>query len=168
MSEDSPHPAIPQRGREFENPELVTEFHSPHPALPQRGREFESPQGGREFQFDSPAPGGREIRSLPLAPLHAIAVQRSNDDTLHPDPPPPEGREVLQGTWYEAPMGVSRVSAGADRSASHSVAPSAGPHQASEAEMDELARKLYDRIRGRLKTELLVDRERAGFLTDLR
>jgi hypothetical protein len=33
--------------------------------------------------------------------------------------------------------------------------------------MDELARKLYDRIRNRLKTELLVDRERAGFLTDL-
>jgi hypothetical protein len=34
--------------------------------------------------------------------------------------------------------------------------------------MDELAGKLYDRIRNRLKTELLVDRERAGVLTDLR
>jgi len=34
--------------------------------------------------------------------------------------------------------------------------------------MDELAGKLYDRIRTRLKTELLIDRERAGFLTDLR
>lgn len=34
--------------------------------------------------------------------------------------------------------------------------------------MDELARKLYDRLRTRLKSELLVDRERAGFLTDLR
>jgi hypothetical protein len=29
-------------------------------------------------------------------------------------------------------------------------------------------RNLYDRIRTRLKSELLVDRERAGFLTDLR
>jgi hypothetical protein len=35
-------------------------------------------------------------------------------------------------------------------------------------DMDELANKLYDRIRTRLKSELLVDRERAGFLTDLR
>jgi hypothetical protein len=34
--------------------------------------------------------------------------------------------------------------------------------------MDLLAGKLYDRIRGRLKTELLIDRERAGLLTDWR
>ena len=43
-----------------------------------------------------------------------------------------------------------------------------GSHSSAETDMDELAGKLYDRIRTRLKTELLVDRERAGFLTDLR
>jgi hypothetical protein len=37
-----------------------------------------------------------------------------------------------------------------------------------EAHIDELAGKLYDKIRSRLRNELLVDRERAGFLTDLR
>lgn len=37
----------------------------------------------------------------------------------------------------------------------------------SERELDELARRLYDRIRSRLRTELLVDRERAGALSDL-
>ncbi len=37
-----------------------------------------------------------------------------------------------------------------------------------DAEMEELARKLYSRIRSRLWNELLVDRERAGLLTDLR
>jgi hypothetical protein len=73
---------------------------------------------------------------------------------------------TVQGAWYEAPVVVSRVSAGAASSESSSA--SAGPHQASETEMDELARKLYDRLRTRLKTELLIDRERAGFLTDLR
>jgi hypothetical protein len=41
-------------------------------------------------------------------------------------------------------------------------------HTAPETDMDELAGKLYDKIRTRLKSELLVDRERAGFLTDLR
>jgi hypothetical protein len=37
-----------------------------------------------------------------------------------------------------------------------------------ETHIDELASKLYDKIRSRLRNELLVDRERAGFLTDLR
>jgi hypothetical protein len=41
-------------------------------------------------------------------------------------------------------------------------------HTAPETDMDELAGKLYDKIRTRLKSELLVDRERAGLLTDLR
>jgi hypothetical protein len=43
-----------------------------------------------------------------------------------------------------------------------------GGHKATETDMDELAGKLYDKIRTRLKSELLVDRERAGLLTDLR
>jgi hypothetical protein len=33
--------------------------------------------------------------------------------------------------------------------------------------VDELSRKLYDRIRDRLKAELYLDRERAGQLSDL-
>lgn len=37
-----------------------------------------------------------------------------------------------------------------------------------DAELDELATRLYDRLRSRLRTELLVDRERAGLLTDFR
>jgi hypothetical protein len=36
------------------------------------------------------------------------------------------------------------------------------------AQLDELATRLYDRLRSRLRTELLVDRERAGLLTDFR
>jgi hypothetical protein len=38
----------------------------------------------------------------------------------------------------------------------------------SDKDLDELARRLYDRIRRRLSRELLADRERAGILTDLR
>ncbi|MFL6124652.1 DUF4157 domain-containing protein [Actinophytocola sp.] len=37
-----------------------------------------------------------------------------------------------------------------------------------DADLDELAARLYDRLRSRLRTELLVDRERAGMLTDFR
>jgi hypothetical protein len=46
--------------------------------------------------------------------------------------------------------------------------PAAAPGGASGADLDELARRLYDRIRLRLRTELRLDRERSGQLTDLR
>jgi hypothetical protein len=82
---------------------------------------------------------------------------------------------MVQGAWYDAIAAGSVASnpgtAGAGSAvgaAASTAASSAARHNGSETEMDELARKLYDRIRTRLKSELLVDRERAGFLTDLR
>ncbi|HXN01561.1 MAG TPA: hypothetical protein VN973_06710 [Candidatus Dormibacteraeota bacterium] len=77
-------------------------------------------------------------------------------------------------TIQRAPLQEWTVSAAADLS---STMGTAGPHAAAEtpapggddeARMEDLAGKLYDRIRIRLRNELLVDRERAGFLTDLR
>jgi hypothetical protein len=44
------------------------------------------------------------------------------------------------------------------------VPPSAG---GTSAELDELSRRLYDRMRYQLKAELRLDRERAGMMTDL-
>lgn len=38
----------------------------------------------------------------------------------------------------------------------------------NKIDLDELATRLYDRIRSRIRLELLVDRERAGMLTDFR
>ncbi|HZC72426.1 MAG TPA: hypothetical protein VE442_17145 [Jatrophihabitans sp.] len=35
-------------------------------------------------------------------------------------------------------------------------------------DMDQLTARLYERLRSRLRTELLIDRERAGLLTDFR
>jgi len=43
----------------------------------------------------------------------------------------------------------------------------ASPEQ-SDRDLDELARKLHDRISARIRYDLLVDRERAGMVTDLR
>jgi hypothetical protein len=37
-----------------------------------------------------------------------------------------------------------------------------------EADIEQLATLLYGRLRTRLRRELLVDRERTGFLTDFR
>ena len=42
------------------------------------------------------------------------------------------------------------------------------PEPPTPRELDDLAHRLYGRIRGNLRRELLVDRERAGLLADLR
>lgn len=63
-------------------------------------------------------------------------------------------------TTAEAPA----ASPGAGATPAGGAAPGAGD---KPAELDELAKKLYERIRTRLKAELRLDRERAGLLTDL-
>jgi hypothetical protein len=56
------------------------------------------------------------------------------------------------------------------------AAPTAGPAPAApggadagggDADLDDLSRRIYERIAARMKTELYLDRERAGLLTDL-
>jgi hypothetical protein len=42
------------------------------------------------------------------------------------------------------------------------------PPEPPELDLDDLARRLYERIRRRLRAELLIDRERAGLIADLR
>jgi len=141
------------------SPPGVEKFHSPYSAVPRKlRREFENPQGARDVS------SGR----LVLAPSLGIAVQRASENTRLPDPPLQEDTETLQAVWYQNRAAVSPQSEGVTTSDSARPAAATAPSPASETDMDELARKLYDRIRGRLKTELLVDRERAGFLTDLR
>jgi hypothetical protein len=54
----------------------------------------------------------------------------------------------------------------ASASASAAPAPAARPG-ATGPELDELASRLYDRIRFRLRSELHLDRERAGLVTNI-
>ena len=171
--EATPTLALPQSGMENQGTFVQREMEdAPTLTLPQMRRE--SAQEDNELPSVSvpentpsvtPVQRAREDGRMPLAPSRGISVQRASqpsDDTGADEADEP----TVQGAWYEAPVAVSRITAGAP--AAESGAASAGPHQASETEMDELARRLYDRLRSRLKTELLVDRERAGFLTDLR
>jgi hypothetical protein len=154
LSPDAPTLSLPQMGRESA----------------EEDRELPSASAPENAASVTPVQRAREDGRMPLAPSRGISVQRASqpaDDTEAESAGADEADgPTVQGAWYEAPMAVSRVTAGAP--AAESGAASAGPHQASETEMDELARRLYDRLRSRLKTELLVDRERAGFLTDLR
>ena len=77
-------------------------------------------------------------------------------------------------SMQRAPVQEWTVSAAADPAATGLSPMGAGeaspstPDANDEGRLEDLAAKLYDRIRIRLRNELLVDRERAGFLTDLR
>jgi hypothetical protein len=126
----------------------------------------QQPRYGRSFQVQttSEALVGRGAE-LPLAPLQRAAAQAT-----------PEAMEPGSGPTVDV---VQRLGPGA--ASAVASAPTQGPspaevgsgsvlagHTAPGTDIDELAGKLYDKIRTRLKSELLVDRERAGFLTDLR
>lgn len=83
-------------------------------------------------------------------------------------------------TWWGATD--DKKDAGADQAAAAGTNPSAQEHESlfgrpntdrsavdvSKIDLDELATRIYDRLRSRLRLELLVDRERAGLLTDFR
>jgi hypothetical protein len=131
---------------------------------------------GRRLQLQAQSePSHSRAAALPLAP-----VQRATSEVA-PELSEPVGEstsEIVQRGLLDSPSSeVSGLSSWApspaEAGSAVSTAGSAigslfGGHKASETDMDELAGKLYDKIRTRLKSELLVDRERAGFLTDLR
>jgi len=157
---------LPQREREDHGTVLQRVLEdAPSMTIPQIGRQDRT----------------RQEQPLPLAPSRGFAVQRASqavDDSETGDTGAPSESDapVVQGAWYDSiSAGVKSLTSGAGSSVASTVgsavggvASSLGGHKTDETDMDELAGKLYDRIRSRLKTELLVDRERAGFLTDLR
>jgi hypothetical protein len=177
FSDSAPSLTLPQSGREQAT--ILQRAREDTPTLTLRQRERDDAHGWRELPFTR-QDAVRAERSLPLAPSR-FAVQRAaqavdDSETESTDVPIESDAPVVQGAWYDSisagvgsmTSGVSSSVASSAGSAIGAVASSLGGHKTDETEMDELARKLYDRIRTRLKTELLVDRERAGFLTDLR
>jgi hypothetical protein len=141
-------------------------------ALPDEG----SPDGQRlELQAQSGEGSVSRGAELPLAPVQRASVETLLDRSA---PSSDSAPQVVQRGWLDSASsefsglssrGPSLAEAG---SAVSTVGSAIGSmfsgHKAAETDIDELAGKLYDRIRTRLKSELLVDRERAGFLTDLR
>ena len=125
------------------------------------------------------------------SPLAAQAIQRETRPVLDLVAPPrpvasrtaPQEVPVQALSAAETPeihetpdlavqrVGEASVDASAGEPGAASVVTDATPGADSAgdspADMEELATKLYDRIRSRLRSELLFDRERAGMLVDL-
>ena len=113
---------------------------------------------------------------LPLAPVTIVQRVPETPAKTGAVMNEPEGEAVQRG-WFDAmsssldgtpSLGSLASGASTVGSGISSLLHSGGAHATPEGDMDELATKLYDKIRARLKSELLIDRERSGFLTDLR
>jgi hypothetical protein len=88
-----------------------------------------------------------------------------------PEPAPVVSREPDRSATVEAINPVATVSREAEAATPAAASPPSSGATATAAagpDLDDLARKLYDRLRGRLAAELRLDRERIGSLTDLR
>jgi hypothetical protein len=158
------------------------------------GRAFRMPDGSLVF----PGSGAhlREQRSSPAQA--AVVMQRAPDDPAPADAPAPGPAEpfvfrtspdagpapngdsqVQQGprpvaasapstqyvprTETSTPAAGAAPSSNAPAAASVPVVPEAAP-----IDLDDLARRVYGQVRTQLRSELLIDRERAGLLTDFR
>lgn len=84
------------------------------------------------------------------------------------DHPPADAVTADSATADSATAGVTAAdSAAADPAAPVPTGAESARSAAPAPDLDALAGQLYERIRGRLRQELLIDRERSGLLTDL-
>jgi hypothetical protein len=104
------------------------------------------------------APGAQFSSGQDGAPSgDGLAVQRSTDTDVQ--------RTVLDSTGSEA---GTPGNAGTTTTSAAPGGPAAPAAPLSGAELEEMARRLYEPLSARLRAELWQDRERSGLLTDLR
>jgi hypothetical protein len=128
-----------------------------------------APAAGRAARLPVPngAPAARPVAQAPPAvapppaplPLVIARLPESPEAVAHAAPAP--GPDAV-----ELPAQLAQEHEGSVAPAAAGVAAVPGGH--SDRELDALAHQLYDRLRSRLRMELLVDRERAGLITDMR
>jgi hypothetical protein len=109
---------------------------------------------------------------LPLAQPPSIAGNSTEQ------PPPPAGAQrkpvspavhpTIETTTITVPAAVQRAPITADDATTRTTDAPKTTRPKTDAELEELATQLYSRISRRLRRELLVDRERAGVMVDLR
>jgi hypothetical protein len=85
----------------------------------------------------------------------------------------PTSAEAFDPVFGDGPDPAASVQRAPAEAASGGDAPAAGGAgggggiPTGDRELDDLAHRLYDRLRSRLRLELLIDRERSGTLSDL-
>lgn len=114
------------------------------------------------------APVASAVQRAPSAPQDFVAFSPFADTRTPPAAHGPTPQFEIPAVQREVAPGESEAP-GVVTAPAVSAAPgaAASPGQ-GDKELDELARKLHDRISFQLRRELLIQRERAGMVTDLR
>lgn len=186
-----PTEPTPIPGRSLLTQRLAPASSSPAPAQPVQGTPLPVAarlQGPSVVGRPAEARGAGQGPELPLAPSSATrtpTVQRSSGAPGVTSVAPAWGPPVQVGAvplpspepWgpraapamvqrIEPPQGAQEVAAEAPAG----LGPSLGAAAVGQGgkELDEFTHQLYERFRSLLRAELLVDRERAGRITDLR
>jgi len=103
-------------------------------------------------------------------PVAQSELEGGTAGTTAPGPEPAPGSTAASSTTQRAGDTGPAADAGVDSTSATSSDPGAAPAGGtgpSERDLDALAGRLFDRIERSLRTELLVDRERAGTLVDI-
>ena len=155
------------------------------PALHRTGPPVQLARSSPPAQTRPSAPGAPPAQQFP--PSGAISLARLDYSSGPPAavsaPTTTASPPVVFRSPPRAALDVQRAVAPAAATEPTAAEPAPAPAPAAEAstggdqpahqsahgdnELDELSRRLYDRIRDRLKAELYLDRERAGQLSDL-
>ena len=116
------------------------------------------------------SPGASPIPGPAAAALSTGLATLDSDGSVvfaPPSAPPSTAPPAVQrqAEAAEAVLPATATAAAAEGPAAPSPAGGAGAQ--TDEQLEELARNLYDKIRGRLKAELRLDRERSGRVVDL-
>jgi hypothetical protein len=146
-----------------------TLHHTPREAVPDPVGERQV--AGADQSPTTPFPLAKPFRDTEVA---VAAVGTPVVSRAVPATPAPVHYDGMFADVQRAEMPASAAGGGGDAGGGDAGGGSAGAGGAGgggvptgDKELDELARRLYDRLRSRLRQELLVDRERSGLLSDL-
>jgi hypothetical protein len=120
----------------------------------------------------APPPAAMAVAPPPMPPPPSAPVQRLNDGSSPPEPPSSTESTVTDetpdvSTTPSPPSTTDPVGdVERDGATTPSVPEQPAPVAAPSLDLDLLAHQLYGRIRTRLRSELLIDRERSGMLAD--
>jgi hypothetical protein len=134
------------------------------------GRGLPSETSSRGQELERLAVAAEQRLEMPLAQQPHGSDQGSQQEAelsgAQRKPSGSAGHSGMETTTISLPGSVQRAVMG-DKPA-QPVTDVAPPKARTDTELEELATQLYGRISRRLRRELLVDRERAGVMVDLR
>ena len=135
------------------------------------GRNLPEESSSRGQELERLAVAAEQRLDLPLAQSQGIeshADQHESLDGAQRKPATAAAHPHVETTTINLPASVQRAPDAGDTSGPGTPGSPKSARPQSDADLEELAGQLYGRISRRLRRELLVDRERAGVMVDLR